>query len=167
MATQRRLLSATRLNRLHAQGYCDISAAALSALAFGNRFAYIVCVTITAVGVATANIPVLIVMAAIAFLGVVLPNHPFDYVYNHALRGVLKKPKLPTRSRQLKFTCAMATLWLIATILLFNADLTVAGYVLGGLLVAVAFTVSTTDSCIPLMIHNFILRYTPQKSTGS
>ena len=89
MAENHRLLSAARLNRLHAQGYNDISPADLSDLAFGNRFAYIVCVTITAVGVATANIPILLVMTAIAFLGVVLPNHPFDYVYNHGLRSAL------------------------------------------------------------------------------
>ena len=167
MATRQRLLSTTRLNRLHAQGYCDISDADLSELAFGNRFAYIVCVTITAVGVATANIPVLIAMTAIAFLGVVLPYHPFDYVYNHAVRGMLKKPKLPPRSRQLKFTCIIATLWLVAIIALFYADLTIAGYVLGGLLVAVAFTVSTTDFCIPSMIHNFIFRVKVQQSTSS
>ncbi|HJN86508.1 MAG: DUF4395 family protein [Dehalococcoidia bacterium] len=166
MATKGRLLSTARLNRLHAQGYFDISDADLSDLAFGNRFAYILCVTITAIGVATANIPTLLVMTAIAFLGAVLPNHPFDYVYNHVLRGALKKPKLPRRSRQLKFTCVMATLWLIATVLLFNADLTAAGYVLGGLLVAVALTVSTTDFCIPSMIHNFIFRVKVQKTTA-
>ncbi len=167
MAAKHRLLSATRLNRLRAQGYCDISDSELSELAFGNRFAYIICVTITAVGVATANIPTLIAMTAIAFLAVVLPNHPFDYVYNHGLRGMVNKPKLPPRSRQLKFTCLVATLWLIATISLFYADLTVAGYVLGGLLVAVAFTVSTTDFCIPSMIHNFIFRVKIQQTTSS
>ena len=167
MAAKHRLLSATRLNRLHAQGYSDISDSELSELAFGNRFAYIVCVTITAVGVATANIPTLVAMTAIAFLGVVLPYHPFDYVYNHALQGMLKKPKLPHRSRQLKFTCVIATLWLISTISLFYADLTIAGYVLGGLLVAVAFTVNTTDFCIPSMIHNFIFRFKVQKTMGT
>jgi hypothetical protein len=166
MATNRRLLSATRINRLHAQGYSDISDAELSELALGNRFAYIVCGTIVAVGVATANIPTLLAVTTVAYLGVVLPYHPFDYVYNHVLRSVLKKPKLPPRSRQLKFTCLIATLGLIATTVLFYAGLAVAGYVVGGLLVAVAFTVSTTDFCIPSTIHNLIFRVKVQETMG-
>jgi hypothetical protein len=52
----------------------------------------------------------------------------------------------------------VATLWLIATTYLFYAGFVIAGYVLGGLLVAVAFIVSTTDFCIPSMIYNFIFK---------
>jgi hypothetical protein len=71
---------------------------------------------------------------------------------------MLNKPELPPRSKQLKFACIIATLWLVATTYLFYAGLVIAGYVLGGLLVAVAFIVSTTDFCIPSMIYNFIFK---------
>ena len=165
MPTKPQLISIARVNRLKAQGYNSYSDAEISALAFGDRFAYIVCVTIVIVGVATANIPTLLAMTVVAFFGVILPNHPFDYIYNYGLRVPLNKPKLPPRSKQLKFTCAIATLWLIATILLFNADLNIAGYVLGSLLAAVALIVSTTDFCIPSTIYNFIFRVKVQKST--
>jgi len=97
-------------------------------------------------------------MTVVAFLGVILPYHPFDYIYNHLLRGMLGKPKLPPRSKQLKFACVVATLWLIVTTYLFYAGLATAGYVVGGLLVSVAFIVSTTDFCIPSMIYNFIFK---------
>jgi hypothetical protein len=72
MATNPQLLSETRINRLKVQGYSNYSDAQLSELAFGNRFAYIVCVTILAIGVATANIPTLIVMTSVAFFGIAL-----------------------------------------------------------------------------------------------
>jgi Domain of unknown function (DUF4395) len=158
MTTDHQCLSATRIKFLKAQGYSNLSDDDISELAFGNRFAYIVCGSIVAVAVATAHIPTLIAMMVVAFLGVILPYHPFDYIYNHVLRGMLNKPKLPPRSKQLKFTCVIATLWLFATTYLFYSGLTNAGYVLGGLLVAVAFIVSTTDFCIPSTIYNFIFR---------
>lgn len=159
MTTNHQHLSATRINRLKAQGYCGYSDAELSALAFGNRFAYIVCGTIVAIAVAAANIPTLIVMTIVAFFGIILQYHPFDYIYNHVLRGMLNKPKLPPRSKQLKFTCIIATLLLVTTTYLFYVDLATAGYVLGGLLVAVSFIVSTTDFCIPSMIYNYIFKF--------
>jgi len=100
MKTKHQLLSATRINRMKAQGYGNYSDAEFSELAFGNKFAYIVCFAILAIGVATANIPILIAMAIVAFLGIILPYHPFDYIYNHVLRGMQNKPKLPPRSNQ-------------------------------------------------------------------
>lgn len=156
MTTNHQLLSTTRINFLKAQGYCNLSDAEISELAFGNRFAYIVCGSIVAIAVATAHIPTLIAMTIVAFFGIILPYHPFDYIYNHVLRSMLNKPELPPRSKQLKFACVIATLWLIATTYLFYAGSDIAGYVLGSLLVAVAFIVSVTDFCIPSMIYNFI-----------
>ena len=158
MTTNHQLLSTTRINFLKAQGYCNLSDAEISELAFGNRFAYIVCGSIVAVAVATAHVPTLIAMTIVAFFGIILPYHPFDYIYNHVLRDMLNKPKLPLRSKQLKFTCVIATLWLIATTYLFYSGFTIPGYVLGGLLVAVAFIVSATDFCIPSTIYNYIFR---------
>lgn len=158
MTTNHQLLSNTRINFLKAQGYCNLSDAEISELAFGNRFAYILCGSIVAVAVATAHIPTLIAMTIVAFFGIILPYHPFDYIYNHMLRSVLNKPKLPPRSKQLKFACVIATLWLIATTYLFYVGFDVSGYVLGALLVAVAFIVSATDFCIPSMIYNFIFK---------
>jgi hypothetical protein len=158
MATNNQLLSASRINFLKAQGYCNLSDTEISELAFGNRFAYIVCVSILAVALVTVHMPTLIAMTMVAFLGIILPYHPFDYIYNHLLRGMMNKPKLPPRSKQLKFACTIATLWLVATMYLFYAGLVTAGYVVGGLLVTVAFIVSTTDFCIPSMIYNFIFK---------
>lgn len=156
--TTSNLLSSSRIKFIKAQGYCGLSNEKVSDLAFGNRFAYILCTSILAVGVATAHIPTLMAMTVVAFFGIILPYHPFDYIYNHVLRNMLNKSELPKRSKQLKFACTIATLWLVATIYLFYAGFVVAGYVVGGLLTLVAFIVSATDFCIPSTIYNFIFK---------
>lgn len=155
---QETILSETRICRLKAQGYLNYSDSEISELAFGHRFAFIICGSIVALGVATANIPILAAMTLVAFGGVILPYHPFDYLYNYGLRWMMNKPKLPPRSKQLKFTCAVATAWLLGTVFLFYSNHMVAGYIAGGLLFTVAFIVSTTDFCIPSTIYNFIFK---------
>jgi len=157
-------LSQTRIYRIKEQGYLRYSNNEIASFAFGNRFAYIICSTLVGIGVATANVPLLSFMAMIAFGGIVLPYHPFDYIYNYILRKSLGKPKLPPRSRQLKFACILATLWLVGTILLFHNGYTTAGYIIGALLFFVAFTVSTFDLCIPSIIYNFLFRVKIEKS---
>jgi uncharacterized protein DUF4395 len=149
-------ISSKLIKRLKIQGYCNLSENHLSELAFGNRLAFILCSVIVFIGVATANIPLLSAMGMIAFLGVVLPYHPFDYVYNHGLRIIMNKPKLPPRSSQIKFACTIATLWLASTITLFYMDYMITGYIVGGVLFSLAVTVSTTDICIPSLLYNFI-----------
>jgi hypothetical protein len=151
------MISNKRIQRIKAQGYFKCSDQEISDLSFGNRFAYILCTSILIIGVATANIPILIAMGSIAFLGVVLPNHPFDYIYNYWLRYSLHKPKLPTRSIQLKFACSMATAFIATTIYLFSSGYMTAGYVVGSLLIVVATLVSSIDFCIPSIIYNSVI----------
>ncbi len=153
------LISSRRLHSIRTQGYCDYSDAILSELAFGNSFAYYLCSLILLTGVITANITILSAMMVVSILGVILPNHPFDYIYNFLLSTPLNKPKLPRRSRQLRFACVVATIWLATTIYLFYTGLAIAGYVSGGILFSVALLVSTTDVCIPSLIYNFVTRY--------
>lgn len=151
-------LSRSRINRLKAQGYLKHSDKEISELAFGNRFAFIICSTLVGLGVATANVPILVGMALIALGGVILPYHPFDYIYNHIVSGLIDRPKLPPRSKQLKFACIIATVWLAGTVFLFYSGFMTSGYIVGALLFMVAFTVSTTDFCIPSTIYNFLFK---------
>lgn len=149
-------LSIKRLFRLREQGYLNQTNQELNELAFGHRFAFQVCTLILFIGVITANIYVLSFIATIAALAIILPYHPFDYIYNGLLRRKLNKPKLPTRSIQLKFACGVAASCLISVIFLFHGGMLVGGYALGGILCITAFLVSSTDLCIPSKIYNFL-----------
>jgi hypothetical protein len=151
-------LTTVRINRIREQGYTCHSENQISDLAFGNRFAYRACVSILIPGVVLANIPLLSVMLVVAFFGVVLPNHPFDYFYNHVLSKRMHKPVLPARSKQLKFACGMATVMIGATISLIYTGNLLAAYILGGVLISVATLVSTIDFCIPSIIFNTIFK---------
>lgn len=142
------------------QGYIKQTDAELSELAFGNRFAYRLCTTIVIIGVVSSSIPVLSAMLIVAFFGIILPYHPFDYIYNHLLAERMSKPKLPRRSKQLKFACTIATIWIASTIFLFYTGYALAAFVVGSLLIGVALLVSTTDYCIPSLIYNTL---SPQK----
>ncbi len=148
------ILSDKRLKRLRVQGFINQSDQKLSQMAFGIRFAYRVCTAILIVGVLTKSIVVFSAMCSIAFLGATLPNHPFDYLYNHFLSKRMGKPQLPPRAPQLKFACSIATLWLGTIVYLMSAGSITAACVLAILFVFVAGLLSTTDICIPSIIYN-------------
>ena len=115
-----KIISQRRIKRIKAQGYFNFSNYEIAQLAFGNRFAYILCTSILFVAIVTANITLLSIILIIAFSAVVLPNHPFDYLYNYIISHVIRRPKLPTRSKQLKFACSLATCFIALTIYLFD-----------------------------------------------
>jgi len=158
MSKEQYTVSPVRIHRLKVQGYCNLKDDEISKLAFGNRFAYILCSAVLLTGIITSNIPLLSIMFFIALFGILLPYHPFDYIYNGVLSNQMNKPKLPARSKQLKFACIIAVSGIALIIYLFYTGLTLAGYIAGGLLFSVAFLVSTTDICIPSMIYNFIFK---------
>ena len=149
-------LSPVRINRLRAQGYERLTDEEISALAFGNRLPYQMCTALLVVGVSTANIPILFMVFSLAFLGLSLFYHPFDYFYNYLLAPMMKKPKLPKRSMQLKFSCLLVVFCLAVTIFLFSIDLNFAAYLSGIVVIAAAFTASVTDYCISSVIYNAI-----------
>ena len=138
-----KLITQQRARFLMAQGYQNYSHEQLSEMAFGIRFAFRLSVSILIIGVATAHIPTLVAMMSIAFLSVLLPNHPFDYLYNYLLAKRMGKPKLPKRDIRLKFACGMATLWIAGTIWLFASGSTTAGYILGASLIAASSSVAS------------------------
>ena len=154
MKTEKGTLSAVRLARLRAQGYTEESDLHLSEMAFGIRFAYRMCVSIIILAMITHSTALFVLMSGIAFLGMILPKHPFDYVYNYTLSKWMKRTALPRRSRQLKFACSIATIWLVTIVYLMLTGYTNAAMVMAGLLAIIASFPSTIDYCIPSVIYN-------------
>ena len=158
MKTTGNLLSATRIKRIREQGYFNKSDQEIIDLAFGNRFAYQLCTTMFAFGVISTSIPILCAVLCTAFMSVVLPYHPFDYIYNHGLSRRMQLPKLPPRSPQLNFACSIATIWTGTTIFLFYSGYDLAGYIVGSVFLVLAIMVSTIDLCIPSITYNALFR---------
>jgi hypothetical protein len=112
------------------------------------------CALFTLLGTALASPPILWALAATALLGSLLPNHPFDYVYNYGVRRLTGTRPLPPNPPPRKFACYVATPWLIGTGLAFFLGADVVGYALGVSFVFVAGLVSVTHICIPSLIYN-------------
>ena len=152
------IISPTCKRRLIIQGYQDYSDKELNDYKYGIRFAYALCTSLIALGLIFNNMPLLIIAAAVALAGTFPPYHPFDYLYNYAVRHILNKSKMPPRANQGRFACGIVTVWLTITIYLLYHNHIIAGYVLGGILFTLAFLVSTIDICIPSMIYNSLFK---------
>ena len=151
-----RTLGAKRLGRLDVQGFDTIDEELLAEVGPWLRLAFGLCATLAIVGTALASTPLLLTLAAIAFLGGVLPVHPFDLIYNHGIRHLTGTRPLPTRGPPSRFACGVGALWLIVTVGAFDSSYPTVGYALGFTLASVAILVSTIDICIPSMIFRAI-----------
>jgi hypothetical protein len=156
---------ATPLDRLDAQGYVNVDRQTLREVEPWLRWSPAFCAIVMATGTALASPWILWGLAVTAALGTVLPSHPFDYIYNLGVRHFTGTQPLPPHGAPRRFACGIASVWLLATGVAFTADLTVLGYILGGVLTAVAALVATTHFCIPSLIYGLLFGR-PQCTTG-
>lgn len=110
-------------------------------------------------GTALASPTILLALVPVAALAAALPVHPFDVIYNLWIRHLRGTGPLPRRGAPSRFACGLGAVWLLPTAWLFSAGHTIAGYVLGGLLSAVAVLVSTTDICIPSLMFRGVFGF--------
>jgi len=140
--------------RLEAQGFCNLDQKSLIELGPWLRWSPSICAAIILIGTMLQSATILWALAITAALGVVLPHHPFDYLYNYSVRHMTGTRPFPPQGPQRRFACGLAAVWLIGTGWAFYDGYSTAGYALGGLLFIVAATVSTTHFCIPSLIYN-------------
>lgn len=149
-------LSTTRC-RLEAQGFRGLDDATLQELAPWLRWSPVLCTIFMIIGVVMQSPAVLWALAATAFLGALLPFHPFDLLYNYGARHLTGTRPLPHQGPQRRFACGIAALWLVGTGWAFHVNATTAGFALGIPLILVAALVSGTHICIPSFIYNTLL----------
>lgn len=147
---------ATAIDRLDAQGYVNVDRPTMAEVEPWLRWSPALCAIVMATGTVLASPWILWGLAPFATLGAIFPRHPFDYIYNLGVRRITGTPPLPPHGAPRRFTCGLAAVWLLATGAAFAADVTVAGYVLGGALTAAATLVATTHFCIPSLIYGLL-----------
>lgn len=156
-------LSETRSKRLEVQGFTGYSRYQLNNFKWGIRHAYFLCVSMVLAGLLLGSIEILAIVMTIAFFGVILVRHPFDYVYNYGTRFLLDKPRIPRRPNQSRFACAVATVLLAIIIFSMAQGYMIPAWIAAGILIFSAVLVSTTDICIPSIIYN---RYIQREKTN-
>lgn len=149
-------LSPSTVQRLQIQGFGPVDEMWLAEVAPWLRWSPALCAIFAALGTVMASPSILFALAGTAFLGAVLPFHPFDLIYNYGIRFLVGKRPLPPNGAPRRFACGIATVWLIATASLFAVGEMGMGYALGTMFVAVAGLVSTTDICIPSLLFNLV-----------
>jgi hypothetical protein len=139
------------------QGYGALSDEDRKRLWLGLRFAPLLCFAGIALGVVLTSPAVLLAMAATAAVGGFLtPKHPFDYLYDVALRPLLGGPSVPPSPAPRRFACQLAAPWIAAIAVAFLVDLTVVAWVLAVPLLIVAAVVTTTNWCLPSLMYGLL-----------
>lgn len=145
-------------SRLETQGFCGLDDATLEEVGPWLRWSPSLCTLCMAAGVLLKSPLILWALAATAFLGALLPFHPFDLLYNYGVRHLTGTRPLPHQGPQRRFACGIATVWLVVTGWAFHSGALTLGYALGISLILVAALVSITHICIPSLIYNALFR---------
>jgi hypothetical protein len=152
--------------RLDIQGFERVEDGALAPVAPWLRLAFGLCAVMAGVGTALASPMILLLLIAIAALAALFPVHPFDLIYNYGIRFITRTGPLPRRGAPSRFACGLGAVWLGATTWAFQASHPLVGYILGGLLTAVALLVSTIDVCIPSLVYRSIFGFPPRRDAA-
>jgi hypothetical protein len=117
--TIKKIIKTTK-NRLMAKWFvCRITSGRKSAK-YGIRFSYPLYISIVALSIFLVNPYILSITALIALFGVILPMHPFDYIYNYAVTKLISTDRIPGRGSELQVNSSVALLFnlgVIATIM--------------------------------------------------
>jgi hypothetical protein len=133
---------------LTTQGYC-LTDDERRQLAVGLRFSTGACLALVVVALALQSAVMVFALCAVGFVAGFSAHHPFDHVWNHAVRRVAGGPALPPNPRRRRDAFKVGTAWLVFVGLLFAAGASTAALVLGGLLVAACATATATNLCLP------------------
>jgi uncharacterized protein DUF4395 len=144
------------------QGYGSLGEEERKALWLGLRFAPILCLVGIATGTVLGSPAVLLGMAATALLGgFVLANHPFDYLYNGALRPLLGGPSVPASPAPRRFACQLATFWVTAIAIAFLLGAPTVAWALAVPLLLAGASAGTTNWCLASFIYGLLHRPAP------
>ncbi len=145
-------VSETVRRRIEMQGFACLSDRRLAEVAVWLKFSPAVCVLWAAIGTFMGSATVIWALVPFAALGVVLPVHPFDLIYNYGIRHLTGTAPIPRYNAPRRFACAVASLWLGVTGWALYTGAGTLGTVLGGLFVVTASIPVATDFCVPSFV---------------
>ncbi len=133
---------------LSTQGYA-LADSESRRLWLGLRFPTALCLGLVITALALESAVMLLVLSAIGLVAGFTSRHPFDMLWNHGLRQLLRAPALPPNPPRRRHAFKLATAWLLAVALLFATGQEIAALALGAVLVGVCGLVTATNFCIP------------------
>jgi hypothetical protein len=135
-------------SNLTAQGFC-LSDSERRGLWLGLRFSTGLCLSLVLAALALASPTMIFALSVLGVVAGFSSRHPFDHVWNHAVRHVVGAPALPPNPTRRRHAFKVATIWLAVVGALLSLGATTTALVLGGLLVAACATVTAANLCLP------------------
>jgi len=118
----------------------------------GLRFATALCLALVVTALLLQSAMLLAVLVPIGAVAGCSARHPFDHLWNHGLRHLLRAPALPPNPTRRRHAFKLGTVWLALCAGLFAVGVPTAGLVLGGVLVAVCGLLTATNFCVPSLM---------------
>lgn len=142
---------------LATQGYC-LGAEERHRLRLGLRFPTGLCLPLVVTALVLESPAMLVALAGVGLVAGFTSRHPFDLLWNHGVRHVLRAPALPPNPVRRRHAFKIGTAWLLVVAALFAADLSAAAVALGVLLVAACTLVTATNFCVPSFLLSLLER---------
>ncbi len=144
---------------LFQQGYQQFTPAELKQLEWGLRFTPGVCSLLTAIALVYQLPYLLFFVSLLGIWAFFFPaGHPMDLLYNHLVRHLFSAIKLPENPFQRRLACLAAGVMNATAAVLLLADLAVAAWVVGGLLLFLQAIVITTHFCTLSWMYEGLMR---------
>ena|SRR5438309_999700 len=143
-----RSVGAWMRGNLTTQGYC-LTDDESRELSIALRFSTGTCLLLVVAALALESPAMVFVLSTVGLVAGFTARHPFDHLWNRAVRHAVGGPVLPSNPTRRRHAFKVATVWLAAVGGLLSAGATTAALLLGGLLVAACAAVTVTNLCIP------------------
>lgn len=92
---------------------------------YGIYFSYPIYILIVVAGILLGNPYILLTAALIAFFGIKLPMHPFDYVYNYTVAKLIGTSKIPGRGSELQVNSIVALVFNLVVFALITFEISI------------------------------------------
>jgi hypothetical protein len=142
---------------LETQGYC-LAEAERRALWLGLRFSTGICLILSAAALALQSATAFAVLAGIGAVAGFSARHPFDHLWNGAVRHLTNATPLPPSPPRRRHAFKVAAVMLATVSVLLAAGAMTAALWLGVLVLAACATVTATNLCIPSVALSLIAR---------
>jgi hypothetical protein len=152
----------TRFRRqcLVQEGFERLDDAELAQLDLPLRFGPALCLGLTAIGIVTRNPIVFGLLATLAATGAITRRHPFDLVWEYAVRPAVGGPHLPPAPCPRRFAFTMATTILTAATVSLTLGAEALGLSLAALQLAGCAAYVFAGWCGASLVHQKLLRRT-------
>jgi hypothetical protein len=145
-------ISAIARERIQAQGFCGLSDATYAEINYPLRLAPAIMMVWVAIATVLGSAPIMWALVPFTALSALLTGHPFDVLYNHGLRHLMGRQRLPRYGTRRRFAFAVATTMMSLAAWGFQAGVPLLGYIVGGAMVASTCLNAITGICGPAML---------------